>query len=55
MKTLFVIKLPSVKVRKALAGATKVVRPKKGGGYRRSASKLSAHAHWASRDTRYWG
>lgn len=36
MKTLFTIKLPPVKVRKALAGATKVVRPKKGGGYRRS-------------------
>jgi hypothetical protein len=42
VKTLFVIKLPPVKVRKALAPATKVVRPRKGGGYRREDFKRHA-------------
>ena len=36
MKTLFTIKLPPVKVRKGFAPAVKIVRPRKGGGYRRN-------------------
>ena len=43
MKTLFtIIKLPPVKVRKALAPATKIVRPRKGGGYRRGDFKRNS-------------
>ena len=43
MKTLFTINLPPVKVRKALAPVTKIVRPKKGGGYRRAPKQVQSY------------